>query len=99
MLLEAESWRQLRVRALEALAEQLISAQRFCDAAAAAMAAVGAEPLRETARAALIRVHIAEGNQWEAVREFRCFSRLLQSELGLKPTARLEALVRDLGMR
>ena len=61
-LVEAEDWRQLRLHALEALSDRLTARGNFGDAAAAALAAVRAEPLRESPRAALIRVHIAEGN-------------------------------------
>jgi SARP family transcriptional regulator, regulator of embCAB operon len=97
VLLEAEDWRQLRLHALEALAERLTARQQYGDAAAAAIAAVRAEPLRESPRAALIRVHIAEGNPSEALREFARYGELLKLELGVEPTERLRALVSDLG--
>lgn len=98
VLPEAESWRQLRLRTLESLADRLVSAGRFGDATTAALAAVAAEPLRETSRAALIRVHLAEGNQSEAVREYRGYQALLRAELGLAPTAKLRELVQTLGV-
>lgn len=97
VLPEAEAWRQLRLRALEALALRFTKAERYADAAAAAAVAIAAEPLRETSRAALIRVHLAEGNQSEAVREFRRYQDLLRNDLGLAPTPRLTELVRGLG--
>jgi SARP family transcriptional regulator, regulator of embCAB operon len=97
VLVEAETWRQLRLHALEALAERLTVRQEYGDAAAAALAAVRAEPLRESPRAALIRVYIAEGNPSEALREFARYGELLQLELGVEPTERLRALVVDLG--
>lgn len=90
-LLEAESWRQLRLHALEAAAALLVGARQFGDAAQAAVAAVHADPLRESARGALIGVHLAEGNQSEALREFQNFQTLLRAELGLEPTAKLRA--------
>jgi SARP family transcriptional regulator, regulator of embCAB operon len=96
VLLEAEDWRQLRLHALEALVGGLTVARRFGDATAAAGAAVRADPLRESAQAALIRVHLAEGNQSEALRAFDRFSRLLQADLGLVPTPQLRELVADL---
>jgi DNA-binding SARP family transcriptional activator len=96
VLLEAEDWRQLRLHALEALVGGLTAARRFGDATAAAGAAVRADPLRESAQAALIRVHLAEGNQSEALRAFDRFSRLLQADLGLVPTPQLRGLVADL---
>jgi SARP family transcriptional regulator, regulator of embCAB operon len=96
VLIQAEDWRQLRLHALEALTSRLTAAGRLGEAAGAACAAVRAEPLRESARAALIQVHLAEGNQSEAVREFARYRALLQAELGLEPTPRLRHLVQGL---
>jgi DNA-binding SARP family transcriptional activator len=96
VLLEAEDWRQLRLHALEALAARLTTDGRWGDAASAALAAVAAEPLRESARATLIRVHLAEGNQSEALTEFGRYRALLHAELGVEPTPRLTDLVGDL---
>jgi DNA-binding SARP family transcriptional activator len=96
VLLEAEDWRQLRLHALEALAVRLIALGRWGEAANAAGAAVRAEPLRESARAALIQAHLAEGNQSEAVREFTRYRTLLDAELGLAPTPRLHELLASL---
>ncbi len=93
VLLEAESWRQVRLHALEALAGSLISQRRYGEGAVAAAAAVSADPLRESARAALIAVQLAEGNQSEALREFDRYRAFLRSELGLEPTQRLRKLV------
>jgi DNA-binding SARP family transcriptional activator len=95
-LVEAEDWRQLRLHALEGLADRLTTRGNYGDAAAAALSAVRAEPLRESPRAALIRVHIAEGNPTEALREFARYRQLLTLELGVEPTERLRALVTDL---
>ncbi|HEX6342967.1 AfsR/SARP family transcriptional regulator [Umezawaea sp.] len=93
VLVEAEDWRQLRLHALEAVVDGLVEARRFGDATAAAGAVVRADPLRESAHAALIRVHLAEGNQSEAVHAFTRFSRLLRANLGLAPTPGLRSLV------
>jgi DNA-binding SARP family transcriptional activator len=93
VLAEAEEWRQLRLHALESLAERLLAKDRFGEAADAALAAVTAEPLRESCRAALIRVHLAEGNQSEALGEFTRYRALLSTELGLEPTPRLTELI------
>jgi DNA-binding SARP family transcriptional activator len=96
VLVEAEDWRQLRLHALEALAGRLTAAGCWGQAADAASAAVRAEPLRESAHAALIQVHMAEGNQSEAVREFTHYRALLHGELGLEPTLRLRHLIQGL---
>lgn len=92
-LVEAESWRQLRLHALEALAEDLMADGSFGDAALAALTAIRADPLRESPRAALIRVYLAEGNPSEARTEFARYSELLARELHLEPTERLRSLV------
>ena len=96
VLVEAEDWRQLRLHALEALADRLTAVGCWGQAADAASAAVRAEPLRESAHAALIQVHLAEGNQSEAVREFTHYRALLHAELGLEPTLRLRRLIQGL---
>ena len=95
-VIAAEDWRQLRLHALEAVAARLTAADRLPEAAEAALAAVRAEPLRESARAALIRVHLAEGNQSDALGEFERYRVLLQAELGIEPTARLQELLSGL---
>jgi len=92
-VIAAEDWRQLRLHALEAVAARLTAAGRLPEAATAALAAVRSEPLRETARAALIRVHLAEGNQSDALGEFERYRVLLRAELGLEPTTRLRRLL------
>lgn len=93
VVFEAEDWRQLRLHALEAVVDGLVAARRFGDATAAAGVVVRADPLRESAQTALIRVHLAEGNQSEAVHAFDRFSRLLHVDLGLTPTPELRELV------
>ena len=99
VIAEAEDWRQLRMNALEALAGLLIERGRLADAAGAARAAMKVEPLRESAHAALIRVHLAEGNQSEALRVFDRYRVLLGSALGLRPTERLNELVQAISVR
>lgn len=90
---EADGWRQLRLHALEALSDRLILHSRFGDAVMAAMAAIKAEPLRESAHAALIRAHLAECNQSEALRQYERYQALLHAQLGIAPTSRLRELV------
>ncbi|MEI7926647.1 MAG: bacterial transcriptional activator domain-containing protein [Chloroflexota bacterium] len=93
VVIEAEDWRQLRLHALEALAGKLSDADRFGDAVQAARAAIQADPLRESAHASLIRVHLAEGNQSEALHAYEDYCALPQRELGLAPTGRIASLV------
>jgi DNA-binding SARP family transcriptional activator len=93
MVTAAEAWRQLRMHGLEALAGHLVAAGRYSEAIEAALAAVSADPMRESARVALIRAHLAEGNRSEAMREFDRYSWLVSAELGLEPTAALHRLL------
>lgn len=98
-LIAAEDWHQLRMHALEAVAARLTAADRLPEAAIAALSAVRAEPLRESSRAALIRVHMAEGNQSEAIGELERYRVLLHAEMGLEPTSRLTTLLAKLQKR
>ena len=95
-LLEMEDWRQVRLHALEALAERLTARHRFVDATRAALAAVRADALRESPHATLIRVHLAEGNRSEAMRELARYESLLSCELGIAPSPALLALVKGI---
>lgn len=94
---ERERFRQLRLHGLEAMSTHLVAAGRLGDALLAALAAVTADPLRETAHRALINVYLAEGNLGEAVRQLRRCKRLFHDELGVSPSALLADLVQDRG--
>lgn len=93
VLAEAEDWRQLRMNALEAQSMRLADLGRLAEAAGAARAAMRVEPLRESSHASLIRVHLAEGNQSEALRVYERYRTLLRDVLGLEPTERLSDLI------
>lgn len=99
LIIERERLRQLRLHALEALAARLVELGRYGEAAQAALLAIAAEPLRESAHMALIRVHLAENNHCEALREYELFRNLLGRQLGLCPSAELAALVERFGAR
>jgi DNA-binding SARP family transcriptional activator len=92
LLFERERFRQLSLHALEALAAQLMDAGDMGRALEAALAAVRGEPLRESAHRALIRVHLAEGNEWEALRQYELCRRLLDERLGVEPSTQLVEL-------
>lgn len=97
VLMERESYHQLRLRALEALCRRLSAKGRFGQAVQAGLAAVSGEPLRESARRALIEAHLAEHNVAAALREYESFRQLLHDELGLAPSEDMRALVEGLG--
>jgi DNA-binding SARP family transcriptional activator len=92
VLLERERLRQLRLHALEAVAEQYLARGQPAAALDAALCAVTIEPLRESAHRAVIEIHLAEGNRAEANRQLRYLTQLLRDELGATPSR----LVRDL---
>ena len=97
LIIERERFRQLRLHGLEALSSRLLQRERYGEAAETALTAIAGEPLRESAHRALIRVHMAEGNTGEAMRQFELFRRLLHDELGLEPSSQLFALMCGIG--
>ncbi len=94
LLLERERIRQVQVHALEALANRLRRLGRYMQAIEVAFAAITAEPLRESAHAALIQVHLDEGNVAEARLHLDAYAALLRAELGIAPSPALTARVR-----
>ena len=90
---EAEDWRQLRLTGLETLADRLTDLGRLPEAAGAARAAMKVDPLRESPHASLVRIHLAEGNQSEALRVYARYRNLLRAALDLEPTALLTNLL------
>lgn len=83
---------QLRLHALESCASWLLHAGETELALELALEAVHTEPLRESAAGTLISVHIAEGNMWDAFREFETYRHRVLTELGLPPSGRVAGL-------
>ncbi len=88
VLQERDRLSQLRVRALEALVDQLIAVGRHNAAYEAASAAIRLDPLRESTHRALMRVHLAEGNPALARRQVRQYREILREELGMEEPTR-----------
>ena len=86
VLVERERLRQRMLHGLEELSRSLASAGRFADAVEAAIVAIGAEPLRESAQRVLIEAHVAEGNLSEARRIWQEYRDLVHRELGVDPS-------------
>lgn len=95
LVAERERFCQLRVHALEALADRLVTVGWVGAAVEAALGAVRADPFRESAHRLLIRAHLAEGSRFEARRQHRAYRELLRAELGLAPSAEFMGLLRD----
>ncbi|MFD9466575.1 BTAD domain-containing putative transcriptional regulator [Streptomyces sp. NPDC060027] len=96
LLLERERWDQLRLYALEALAQRFQSEGRHLSALQTSLAAISIDPFRETPHRIAVEVHLAEGNVACAVKRYKDYRRLLQMELKVAPSPRLTRLVRDL---
>lgn len=96
LMIERERIRQMCLHGLEALCERLVDLGRHGQAVEAGLAAVNGEPLRESAHRALIKVHLAEGNHSEALRQYHWYRAYLHDELRLKPSSQLVGLVERL---
>lgn len=99
---DRERVRQLQLHVLESGADRLMAAGHFGLALEWALAAVRADPLRESAHRAVIRIHVGEGNLTEARRAYDACADLLRRELGVLPSARtrqvLLAAARDVAV-
>jgi DNA-binding SARP family transcriptional activator len=93
VFVERERFHQLRLHALEALCERLVTIGRHGEAIDAGLTAVAAEPLRESAHRRLIMAYLAEGNRGEAHRQYQLCCHLLHDELGVEPSDALRELV------
>jgi DNA-binding SARP family transcriptional activator len=93
VLVERERLRQLGLHALEAVAAQLLEQGAYASALEAALAAIAAEPLRESAHRAVARIHLAEGNVVEARRQYEAYRRIMNVELGTSPSREFAILV------
>jgi DNA-binding SARP family transcriptional activator len=93
--MERTRFHQLRLHALEHLCELLIANGRIVEAVDAGLAAVTADPLRESAHRAVISAYLAEGNTLEAIRQYDAFRHLLAEEMGTVPTQLMENLMAD----
>jgi DNA-binding SARP family transcriptional activator len=89
--------RQLRLHSLEILSERLIEIGWYGAAVDLALAAVRADPFRESAHQSLIKAYLAEGNQNEAYQQFRVYENILREELGLEPSTQLHRLLQASG--
>jgi DNA-binding SARP family transcriptional activator len=96
VIVEREHHRQLSLQAMEALSERMLTAGTLPQALEVALAVFAREPLRETAHRLMIRVHIADGNSFEAIRQYQLYERLTLTRIGIPPSPRMRALVSHL---
>ena len=90
---DRERFRMLRLQALEIGAERLLDRAEFGRAMEAALAATLSDPLRESARRLVIRVHLGEGNLASALQAYEDYRALLEQEIGVEPSAAMRALI------
>jgi DNA-binding SARP family transcriptional activator len=99
LIIERERHRQMRLHALEDLAEAQLAAARPLDAVDTALRAVSTEPLRESAQLLLLRAHLMAGNRAAATRQFRDFWIQLRRELRVDPSPTMQGLMASAGLR
>lgn len=92
VLVEQERFRQLRLHALEAVAESYVASGLYGAAIEVGLAAVASDPVRESAHRVVIRAHLAEGNHREAIRQYQAFERLAW-RYGIRPSPEMIGLV------
>jgi DNA-binding SARP family transcriptional activator len=95
-LVEREHFRNLSLQALESLGEHLTAQGRLRQALEVGLAVFAREPLRESAHRLLVRIYLAEGNAFDAIRQFRLCRDLVRGRLGIEPSAQMLDLVRGL---
>ncbi len=91
---ERERMHQVRLEALERLAEDLTERGLMGRAVEAGLAAVADEPYRESAHRVLIEAYLRKGNAAAALSQFRTLSSKLRRELGVGPSDELAERVR-----
>ncbi|WP_345537707.1 AfsR/SARP family transcriptional regulator [Phytohabitans rumicis] len=95
VLYERERLRQTSLRARETQAARHLAAGRWAEALSIALDVVRLEPLRESAHRTVMEVHLAEDNIGEALRQYVLLSRLLDVELGVRPSEPTRTLLSD----
>ncbi|MDO5499875.1 MAG: BTAD domain-containing putative transcriptional regulator [Propionibacteriaceae bacterium] len=93
VLIERERLHEARVSAYESLAEQFLARNAPRDAIRAALAAVEADPMRESAHRWLAQSHIANGQREKAGHVYQRFRMLSLQKFGLEPSQRFAQLV------
>jgi DNA-binding SARP family transcriptional activator len=93
VIFERERIRQWLLHALEVLSRRLALVGRCAEAVEAAISAVSADPLRESANRVLIEAHMAEGNLIEGRRAYERYRDIVGRELGVEPGRELTSLV------
>ncbi|HET7533673.1 MAG TPA: alpha/beta fold hydrolase [Nocardioidaceae bacterium] len=94
--LEALRLEEVRRTAVERLADALASTGRTDEVVQLLEPFVAEQPLREAARATLMRALHAQGRTAEALEQYQSYHRHLVEDLGLEPSAAMQALQMEL---
>lgn len=96
VVLERERVQELCLRAIESVAERFAAEGRFARAITAVYQARRIDPLHESAMRVLMQIHLAEGNQVQAVSRYLDFRLRLRAVLGVEPSESVRALMAPL---
>lgn len=96
LLPERDRWDQVRLHALETLAQHFMKSEDYLTALEAAFTAISIEPIRESAHRVVLKIHIAEGNSASALKHYQRYRGLLQRELGISPSRQMDELIQPL---
>ncbi|WP_158892929.1 AfsR/SARP family transcriptional regulator [Amycolatopsis anabasis] len=95
VLIERERLRQLYLHTMERLAANELRQGKYGEAVESTLAAMRAEPLRETPHRLLLEIHLAEGNYSEALNTYHSYRVLLRRELGVGPSPEMQRLLHE----
>jgi DNA-binding SARP family transcriptional activator len=83
---------------LERACEAMILDGNAGGAVQTCLAAVQAEPFRESAQRLLVQMHLSEGNRAAALRSYLAYRELVEKELGIEPSELMADLIGGLGV-
>jgi DNA-binding SARP family transcriptional activator len=93
VLFHRERLSAMRLELLTHAAGALLEAGRHVQALDLALAAVASEPLDEELHKLVARIHLAQGNGSEALRQYELCAALFRRDLGVEPTTGFAALL------
>ncbi|MDQ1459999.1 MAG: hypothetical protein QOI08_1483, partial [Actinomycetota bacterium] len=93
---DARRLAELRVGAIEDLAELLLAAREWTAALATVQPLIETEPFRDRPRGLLMRALADSGRRTDALRAFQAYRTYLIDEIGTEPSAAIVALDRDI---
>jgi DNA-binding SARP family transcriptional activator len=93
-----ESFRHLRIQAMEQLCRYLIEEQQYAAAVEVAVTALVSEPFRESIHRCLIEAHLSQGNNFDALRQYRGYFRAM-ADVGVSPSPLIRSLIEPILQR